>query len=145
MKCRNCGYEIPSGELYCKRCGEEVRIVPDYNPLDDMLSAQIKVSINENGEYVLSRAMLWNIPNADLDEVQKVRERTVQTLRSGVELTPGPRGVSNNLPKQSESRVAHVRPHGRDAEDKLPLPDGRMMTNQCFWLNNNYIAEQISK
>lgn len=52
MKCRNCGYEIPSGELYCKRCGEEVRIVPDYNPLDDMLTAQIKVSINENGEYV---------------------------------------------------------------------------------------------
>ena len=35
-----------SGELYCKRCGEEVRIVPDYNPLDDMLTQQIKVSIN---------------------------------------------------------------------------------------------------
>ena len=46
MKCRNCGYEIPAGELYCKRCGEEVRIVPDYNPLDDMLTQQIKVSIN---------------------------------------------------------------------------------------------------
>ena len=100
---------------------------------------------NENGEYVLSRAMLWNIPNADLDEVQRVWERTVKTLRTGVELVPGPRGVSNNLPKQSESRVAHVRPHGRDADDKLPLPDGRMMTKQCFWLNNSYIAEQISK
>ena len=46
MKCKNCGYEIPAGELYCKRCGEEVRIVPDYNPLDDMLTQQIKVSIN---------------------------------------------------------------------------------------------------
>ena len=100
---------------------------------------------NDNGEYVLSRAMLWNIPNADLDEVQKVWERTVHTLRAGVELIPGPRGVSNNLPKQSESRVAHVRPHGRDADDKLPLPDGRMMTKQCFWLNSSYIAEQISK
>lgn len=52
MKCRNCGYEIPSGELYCKRCGEEVRIVPDYNPLDDMLTQQIKVSINGEQDSV---------------------------------------------------------------------------------------------
>ena len=27
--------------------------------------------------------------------------------------------------------------------DRLPLPDGRMMTKQCFRLNNTYIAEQI--
>ena len=26
----------------------------------------------------------------------------------------------------------------------MPLPDGRMMTKQCFWLNNTYIAEQIA-
>lgn len=53
------------------------------------------------------------------------------------------RGVSNDLPKQSESEVAHVRPHGRNAQDKLPLPDGRMMTKQCFWLNHGYLERQI--
>lgn len=47
--------------------------------------------------------------------------------------------------KSSESRVAHVRPHGRNSNDKLPLPDGRMMTKQCFWLNGSYIAQQVSK
>lgn len=46
MKCRNCGYEIPEGELYCEYCGKEVQIVPDYNPLEDMLTAQIKVSLD---------------------------------------------------------------------------------------------------
>ena len=46
MKCRKCGYEIPDGELYCRRCGWEVRIVPDYNPLDDVLAAQVKGSID---------------------------------------------------------------------------------------------------
>ena len=60
-----------------------------------------------------------------------------------VKLVPTPRGIANNLPKQSESRVAHVRPHGRDSRDTLPLPDGRVMTKQCFWLNNTYIAQQI--
>lgn len=46
MECRYCGYEIPEGELYCGNCGKEVYAVPDYNPLDDMLSAQIKVGVS---------------------------------------------------------------------------------------------------
>ncbi len=46
MKCRYCGCEIPSGELYCPECGEEVQIVPDYNPLDDVLAAQVKGAID---------------------------------------------------------------------------------------------------
>ena len=49
MKCRNCGHEIPDGKLYCEFCGVEVQIVPDYNPLEDMLTAQIKVSFDEDG------------------------------------------------------------------------------------------------
>lgn len=49
MKCRYCGKEIPEGALYCKACGREVFIVPEYNPLDDMLTAQIRDSIDGNG------------------------------------------------------------------------------------------------
>lgn len=100
---------------------------------------------NEEGEFVFERVKLWNIPNRDLEEVRRVWERTVQTIREGVVLEQTSRGVTNNLPKQSESAVAHVRPHGRDGNDRLPLPDGRMMTKQCFWLNNAYIAEQIKE
>ena len=96
-------------------------------------------------EYVFSRVKFWNIPNEDLEEVERVWRRTVETVRNGVKFTVTPRGVANDLPKQSESRVAHVRPHGQDGQDKRPLPDGRMMTKQCFWLNNTYIAEQIKE
>ena len=46
MKCEYCGYEIPEGMLYCESCGREVRIVPDYNPLEDMLTEQIRGAIN---------------------------------------------------------------------------------------------------
>lgn len=97
----------------------------------------------DNGEYLFDRVMFWNMPNDDLEEVGRVWERTVQTIREGVELVQTPYGVCNNLPKQTESPVAHVRPHGRNAADTLPLPDGRRMPRQCFWLNNTYIAEQI--
>ena len=87
--------------------------------------------------------MFWNIPNEDLEEVRRVWQKTVQTIRRGVTLIPSGHRVKNDLPKQAESPVAHVRPHGRDGADVSPLPDGRMMAKQCFWLNNTYIAEQI--
>lgn len=93
--------------------------------------------------FKFKRVLFWNMPEHDLEEVHRVWERTVDTIRNGVELTYTPYGVKNNLPKQSESYVAHVRPHGKDASDKLPLPDGRMMTKQCFWLNSGYIANQV--
>ncbi len=50
MRCSYCGYEIPEGKLSCDNCGKEIFIVPDYNPLDDMLAEQVKVSVNGGGE-----------------------------------------------------------------------------------------------
>lgn len=99
----------------------------------------------EDGAYVFDRVMFWNIPSQDLEEVRKVWERAVRTVREGVVMTPMSRGIRNNLPKQSESPVAHVRPHGHGVEDTLPLPDGRRMEKHCFWLNSTYIRKQISE
>lgn len=41
MKCVKCGADIPEGRLHCPKCGFEVRMVPDYNPMDDVLAGQI--------------------------------------------------------------------------------------------------------
>lgn len=35
MECTKCGAKIPDGYVYCKVCGKEVQLVPDYNLLDD--------------------------------------------------------------------------------------------------------------
>lgn len=94
---------------------------------------------NDDGEYVFQRVKFWNIPAEDLEEVQHVWERTVQVIKDGVQLRFDGRVMRNNLPKSSENRVAHVRPHARDMNDTYPLPDGRAMPKQCFWLNNSYI------
>lgn len=98
---------------------------------------------SESGEYVFSRVKFWNIPAEDLEEVRKVWERTVETIRNGVELYFDGHVIRNNLPKASENRVSHVRPHGRDSSDTYPLPDGREMTKQCFWFNNSYVEHII--
>lgn len=100
---------------------------------------------NRHGGSVFERVGFWNIPNDDLEEVGRVWKRTVDTIKKGVTLCKTSRGVSNDLPKQTESPIAHVRPHARNGRDRAPLPDGRMMTKQCFWLNNSYVAEQVKK
>ncbi len=45
MKCRYCGQPIAEDQLRCEYCGKEVCIVPEYNPLDEMLAEQVRVSI----------------------------------------------------------------------------------------------------
>lgn len=47
MKCKYCGAIIPDGVVYCEVCGKEVQIVPDYNPLEDVLTAHVKGSVYE--------------------------------------------------------------------------------------------------
>ena len=45
MICRHCGADIPDDQMVCPRCGAEVQIVPDYNPLDDVLAREVKGSV----------------------------------------------------------------------------------------------------
>lgn len=46
MKCSRCGAVMRDGLLRCSKCGADIRIVPDYNPLDDVLAAQVKGAID---------------------------------------------------------------------------------------------------
>ena len=45
MICRHCGADIPDDQMVCPICGAEVQIVPDYNPLDDVLAQEVKGSV----------------------------------------------------------------------------------------------------
>lgn len=100
---------------------------------------------NTSGEFVFEQVKFWNIPADDLAEVQKVWERTIRVIKAGVVLNFDGRIMHNNLPKQSENRVAHVRPHAKDSNDTYLLPDGRKMPKQCFWLNRSYIESVVKK
>lgn len=54
MKCPNCGADMKDGLLYCECCGEDIHIVPDFEPeveynLEQTLSDIVK-DINGSGE-----------------------------------------------------------------------------------------------
>lgn len=90
-------------------------------------------ALNSDGALRLEKVFYWNMPFEDRLEAAAVWEKT-KALASRSLVT---------FPRASQSRVAHVRPHGRNRIDTLPLPDGSTYTKQAFWLNRGYIAEVI--
>ena len=42
-------------------------------------------------------------------------------------------------PRPGGTEVLHVRPHGRDGKDVLPLPEGRSHVRSSFWLNQPFV------
>lgn len=101
---------------------------------------------DENDELILRGCQFWNIPYHDLEtDVRIVWERTKAVINDGLQVTMVNGVRRNNLPKASENRVCHVRPHAQDSHDTYELPDGRQYPKQCFWLNNSYIYEQLDE
>ena len=101
---------------------------------------------DEAGNLFLEKSMFWNMPINVLDnEVKSVWDKTVKVIREGVVLTQNKKGTItyNNFPASSENSVCHVRPHAQTTQDTYPLPDGRNMTKQSFWLHRNFILEQV--
>lgn len=93
----------------------------------------------------LCGCQFWNIPYEDLEsDVKAVWERTKEIIQNGLQVKMVNGMRRNNLPKASENPVCHVRPHAQNAHDTYELPDGRQYPKQCFWLNNNYIYDQLN-
>ena len=90
---------------------------------------------SEDGVESLKNVFYWNMPYEDRMEAMRVWEETKERVK--VDAT--------NLPKKSESPVAHVRPKGRNGRDQILTPQGTYVLKQCFWLNNSYIARVVKE
>ncbi len=113
--------------------------------------------------YTLRGCELWNMPYADLNtDVKQGWNGVVEVIRQGVKFTfkqtQAGIVVQNNLPKKSDNRVVHVRPHAQkryfeftdgtiigdgNKSDANQLPDGTWMPHYSFWINNDYILSQL--
>ncbi len=81
---------------------------------------------------ILDKAFFWTMSSEDLVEAQRVWEETVHRIKIG---------QAKNLPRSTESKVAHVRPHAKNANDTYITPQGEFITKKCFWLNQGYIKK----
>ncbi len=89
----------------------------------------------KDGERVLHDVRLRRIPAEDLEgEVRHVWTETVRRIQQG---------RADDLPRESQSPVCHVRPHGRDRRDTLPTPKNGPLVRKSFWLNRRYVARLL--
>ncbi len=87
------------------------------------------------GEDVFLGAKFWSINYQDLMEAKRVWEETARRVKEG---------RADDLPRMTESYVAHVRPHAQNRDDTYPLPQGGELVKKCFWLNRRFVRSQIS-
>jgi DNA mismatch repair protein MutH len=103
---------------------------------------------NPNRKLFFKGIKLWNMPENTIES--KIKELWVEVnklLHSGLKIEYIKRGENlvetNNFPKSSFNGVTHIRPKGKDGNDKVELPNGQLITKQCYWLNNSYVSEII--
>ncbi|NPE26706.1 DNA mismatch repair protein [Methanococcoides sp. SA1] len=98
---------------------------------------------------IFKNMFFWNMPSGDIKEAEKVWEETKEIINGKLKTWEVKQKhmmiTKNNFPNTTDSPVAHVRPHGQNKLDTMKLPNGENFTKQCFWLNSQYIKEQIEK
>lgn len=111
-----------------------------------------------DGEYRLAGCKFWNMPIAELDSnARRCWQETHDAICEGVIINRNGNRFYNNLPGEADNPTMHVRPKASrrayrledgtsvgDLRDASLLPDGRYMTRQCFWINRDYVIQQIS-
>lgn len=90
--------------------------------------------LHDDGNEKLEKVGYWNMPYEDRLEAERVWSETKRRVAID----------AYDLPRITESHVAHVRPKAKNANDKSLTPQGDYRTKQCFWLNSLYIEKVIN-
>lgn len=90
--------------------------------------------IKGSNDIILKKTMFWNFPMKDINEAEKVWQKTIDCINDG---------RYDELPKMKDSPVSHVRPHGKDSKDTIETPQKTQEMKRCFWLNAKYIQQAI--
>jgi len=89
---------------------------------------------------VFGEPFFWSPDEKEILTCKKEWESVRDSVRAG-DLT--------RLPKSSETKILHIRPHGRDGRDKVDWPDGKggrqRFRRSSFWLNAKFIKSKIRR
>jgi DNA mismatch repair protein MutH len=113
----------------------------EASPLQEQLNAVLFVVFTADRTDAPRDARLWTVflwhpEPADLDLMREEYER----YRRAIGTQPPDR-----WPTAAATEVLHVRPHGRDKQDRRPLPTGGNHVRSAFWLNQDYVQRLIER
>ncbi len=85
MKCPNCGSEMAEGSLYCEKCGEDIHIVPDFEPeLERNIEQTIHTILEELHEDRADAQKPKDIKQEKTNKAQKKKRRGKAVLAVGI-------------------------------------------------------------
>lgn len=143
MKCLHCGANIPDDQVICPECGAEVQIVPDYNPLEDVLAREVKGSVegatrqirsgdirryNRRGTPVQSVNSTRVMSQRELDRIRD--ERQNMNRRTGGQNRAGGRSAGGVRNTGSGSRTAAGTRSGGSARNTGNVRPNREQTGR---------------
>lgn len=104
----------------------------------DLLYEYLFVIYRENSKnnFMLSDIMLWQMPDSDLKYAKKCYLQMQNNIKNG---------QAEKSVKKSENKCCHVRPHANKDSKPKPQPYGDPIMPKSFWINNDYIEEEINK
>jgi len=93
---------------------------------------------NGEGDYILDDVFFWTMPQKDLawaeDYWKHIRNNVLASHIS-----------EEYWWKGTDRKKFHVRPKAQKAKDMAPTSDGKGAKKFCYWFNNDYVKEIISK
>ncbi len=108
----------------------------DFRDVLDRKFLFVVYQIEHDGRTYLRAAKFWSMPMADMLQAEEVWTETQRRLKNG---------KFDSLPKSSENRVAHVRPHARNKNDTYAGSDGVQYEKKSFWLNSSYLKDVLAR
>lgn len=105
MKCERCGAILQENAIRCNYCGHVLQMVPDYNPLEEVIQDEVRSAINtdieqhtENLEYT-SRMLRMDYNTSELD-----REKNRQNARNPRDTRTNASGNKREVAKSNNTR-----------------------------------------
>lgn len=78
MQCPNCGAEVPEGTLYCEQCGEDIHMVPDFEPEVEL---NIEQTINGIAKDIIEDR---GVSKEDTVRRDRIEKRTIIIVVAGI-------------------------------------------------------------
>ena len=95
-----------------------------------------KPAVKDDKQVRLEKVMFWTMPVKDLEQGMVLWNDTREKVANG---------NYEHFIKASENPVCHIRPKAQNAADTTEGAQGFQVKKMCYWLNREYVFNQITK
>lgn len=82
MKCERCGATLPENSIQCRYCGHTLQMVPDYNPLGDVIEEEVRSAIHVDSRESSMEDRQYTRNMRTVTQTGRLQERNTERMRN---------------------------------------------------------------